>query len=218
MKKQLNPKSKEALRAFTISDLTASSEAEGVIEGHAAVFEQKTDIAGLFYETIERGAFDQTNFDDVLLSTNHDLGKIPLARSRRNNGNSTMQLAIDEKGLFIRATLDTENNQEAKALYSAITRGDIDGMSFIFYVEQERWEDLDKDQPHRRIEKIGRVREVSAVNFPAYPGTDISARDKATLDSAKKALDNARAAGLDNPDNEAEKEILKLKAEIQSKI
>ena len=214
MPKKLPKKDDRVIRSFDMPDVRVT-ENEGTIEGHAAVYGQKTNIGGWFYEVIERGAFDSTDFDDVLLSTNHDLRKIPLARSRRNNGNSTMQLTLDETGLFIRATLDIENNNDAKSLYSSVKRGDIDGMSFIFYVSEEKWEDLDSDMPTRRIQKIKKVIEVSAVTFPAYDGTDIHARDKEALENAKLALENARSNGLDNS---TELEILRLKNQIKGMI
>ncbi|MBU7320283.1 HK97 family phage prohead protease [Paenibacillus oleatilyticus] len=204
-------------RSFEMPDIRADAD-EKTIEGHAAVFDQKTNIGGWFFEVIERGAFDGCNFDDVLFSINHDLKKIPLARSRRNNANSTLQLSVDTKGLFIKAKLDTENNTESRALHSAVGRGDIQGMSFIFYIQEEKWENLDSDMPTRRIQKIKRVIETSAVTFPAYTGTDIQARDKTALDNARLALDNARSKGLDNSNNEQrELEILKFKAQILAK-
>jgi HK97 family phage prohead protease len=207
---KLPTKSEPVIRSFGIADLRAITD-QNSIDGHAAVYDQKTDIGGYFYEVIERGAFDGTNFDDVLFCINHDLRKIPLARSRRNNGNSTMQLSIDDQGLYIKAALDTEGNTEAKSLYSAVSRGDINGMSFMFYVEAERWTNLDTDMPTRYISKIKTVREVSAVNFPAYTGTDINARDQAALDNAIKALDNARSE-LDNSKDELE--VLRLRTKI----
>jgi hypothetical protein len=213
MSKKLPTTDEMVIRSFSMQDLQAA-ENENYIEGHAAVYNQKTNIGGYFYEVIERGAFDECDFDDVLFSVNHDLGKIPLARSRRNNGNSTMQLNLDNKGLYVRADLDTENNSEAKNLYSAVKRGDINGMSFIFYVQEDRWVDLDKDMPTRHIVKVKKVREVSAVNYPAYSGADINARDQAVLDNAVKALDNARSE-LDN--SQAELELLKLKTQILMK-
>ncbi|QNO14930.1 HK97 family phage prohead protease [Alkalicella caledoniensis] len=203
-------KAEPVKRSFGIQDIRAVDDGS-YIKGHAAVFDQKTKIGNWFYEIIERGAFDGCNFDDVLFSANHDLRKIPLARSRRNNGNSTMYLNIDEKGLYIKADLDVDNNTEAKSLYSAVKREDIDGMSFIFYVDEEKWEDLDSDMPIRRIQKISKVIEVSAVNFPAYSGTDINARDKEALDNAKLALENARSE-LDN--SKSELEVLKIKTQI----
>lgn len=168
------------------------------LEGHAAVFDVMTNIGGWYNEVIERGAFDGCDFDDVLFCVNHDTGKIPLARSRRNNGNSTMQLSIDNIGLFVGADLDTENNVEARQLYSSVERGDIDGMSFIFRVKQDQWENLDADVPTRRIQKIAKVYEAGAVNWPAYEQTDINARDKAALDNARIALENARSQELEN--------------------
>lgn len=213
-KKLLPTKDMEVKRSFGMADIRADEEGH-FIEGHAAVYNQRTNIGNCFYEVIERGAFDDTDFDDVLFSANHEWQKIPLARSRRNNENSTMNLNVDEKGLYVRADLDTENNSEARSLYSSVKRGDIDGMSFIFYVEEERWIDLDTDMPTRYVSKIKRVREVSAVNFPAYEGTDINTRDKTALDNAKLALDNARSHELDN--SKEQLELLRLKTQILSK-
>jgi HK97 family phage prohead protease len=128
---------------------------------------------------------------------------IPLARSRRNNGNSTMQLSVDMQGLNIdRINLDTENNTTARALYSAVERGDITGMSFLFSIGDEEWDNLETDHPTRRIKRIESVVEVSAVTFPAYEDTEIYAR-------SKEALINARSKGQTNESNELE--LLKLK-------
>ncbi|MDO9592588.1 MAG: HK97 family phage prohead protease [Erysipelotrichaceae bacterium] len=165
--------------------------------GLAAVVESRTNIGNLFIEVIERGAFDATDLTDVLFFVNHDMSKIPLARSRRNNGNSTMLLNVDERGLNMEATLDIEHNTDARALVSAIKRNDITGMSFLFTVKEDSWENLNSDLPTRRIKRIGRVREVSAVNFPAYEETEIHARTNDSLECERQALDNARAQGVD---------------------
>lgn len=182
-----------------------------IIEGHAAIFDQRTNIEGVFYEVIERGAFDGCDFKDVPLFVNHDFGQIPLARSRRNNGNSTLTLTVDDVGLAIRAKLDIENNPAAKTLYSAVERGDISGMSFAFVIDDAEWQDLNSDMPTRRIKKIKQVLDVSACTFPFYEGTDLHARALSTLESEKKALENARAQSLDN---DSELEILRLKNRI----
>lgn len=212
--KKLPNKEQPVKRNFGLMDLRAIDDGN-YIEGHPAIYDQMTNIGGWFNEVIERGAFDQCDFDDVLFSVNHDLRKIPLARSRRNNGNSTMQLIVDGKGLNIKADLDVENNSEARSLYSAVKRQDIDGMSFIFFVRDEKWEDLDSDMPTRRIQSIKKVIEVSAVNFPAYTGTDINARDQSVLDNAAKALENARSQ-LDN--SKGELELLQLRNQMLMKM
>lgn len=192
-------------RGFTANFRAAGSDNENtghIVEGKAAVCEQETrivDVFGEFIEVIRKGAFDETDFDDVRLLVNHDFNGIALARSRRNNKSdkpNTMQLFVDENGdVNINADLDTENNEQARALYSAISRGDMDGMSFCFFVSEEnqRWHDRDGVKV-REILKVDKVIEVSAVNFPAYGGTNINSR---SLDSDRRALENARAV-LDN--------------------
>lgn len=182
------------------------------LEGHAAVFNSITNIGGWFNEVIERGAFDGCDLDDVLFFVNHDTSKIPLARSRRNNGNSTMQLKVDNTGLFMHADLDVDNNPEARQLYSSVERDDIDGMSFMFRVAEDRWEDLDTEMPTRHILKIAKAFEVSAVNWPAYEDTDINARDKVALDNARRALDNARSS--QKLENSKAVDVYKLKNKI----
>lgn len=182
------------------------------ITGRPIVYNSRTDL-GYFDEIIEAGALDKANLKDVAFLVNHDTQMIPLARSRNNNKNSTMQMTVDKEGMGIRVNLDTENNSEAKNLYSAIKRGDITGMSFMFTIDGEEWENMETDHPTRRIKSIDRVFEVSAVTFPAYEATEISARNKEALDSAKRALDSAQQS-LDS-----DKEALELeKAKNRNKF
>lgn len=181
------------------------NEQTGIVTGRPIVYNSRTDL-GYFDEVIEPGALDKTDLRDVRFLVNHDLSRIPLARSRNNNANSTMQLMPDAEGMAIRVNLDVENNADARSLYSAIERGDLSGMSFMFGIEDEEWEGLDTDHPTRHIRSISRVIEVSAVTFPAYADTTISVRNKEALESAKAALDSAKRS-LDS-----ELELAKAKA------
>ena len=183
------------------------------ITGRPIVYDSTTNL-GYFNEVIERGALDKANLKDVRFLVNHNTDMIPLARSRNNNENSTMQLEVDNDGMVIRVNLDTENNTEARNLYSAIKRGDITGMSFMFTIDDEEWEGLETETPTRHIRKIGTVFEVSAVTFPAYESTEISARDKEALDNAKSLLESKRSQLL-----ESNKEALELeKAKLRNKF
>lgn len=175
------------------------------IIGRPIVYEEKADL-GFFAEVIEKGALDKTDLTDVRFLVNHDTSKIPLARSRKEVKNSTMQLLADEKGLAIRVNLDVENNTESRNLYSAVSRGDISGMSFMFNISDEEWEDLDSDYPTRHIKSISRVVEVSAVTFPAYDATQINVRNKESLDKAKSTLE-----GVNDNTDDVELEKLKMK-------
>ena len=164
------------------------------ITGQPIVFGENYDN-GIFIETIDAGALDEADLKDVRLLVNHDMAMIPLARSRNNNANSTMQLERVDGGLNIRANLDIENNPTAAELYSAVTRGDISGMSFCFTVRTEQWTDLETDHPVRHITGIDKVFEVSAVTMPAYEATSIEARsaDEQALESARAALESVKA-------------------------
>lgn len=193
-----------------------SERGESVIEGRPIVYGSRTRMRAYFDEwdeEIVKGALDRTDLTDVRFLVNHDVSRIPLARSRRNNGNSTMQLIVDDEGMKIRAAVDTQNNAEARSLYSAVERGDISGMSFMFSISDEEWLDLDGEIPIRRITGIGSVVEVSAVTFPAYASTEIYARGKDAMENAQSALEKARqqrAASLEK--DEAEK--LRLQIQI----
>ena len=183
------------MRSFDFEVRAEENEEHGsMLTGRPIVYNATTDL-GYFFERIDQGALDNADLRDVKFLVNHDTGMIPLARSRRNNENSTMQMIIGSAGMDIRVDLDTENNAEARALYSSVKRGDLSGMSFMFTVDRDEWQDLDTDKPTRIIKGISRVFEVSAVTFPAYEQTSITARTaEEALERAKSALESARKA------------------------
>ena len=89
-------------------------------------------------------------------------------------------------------------------------------MSFAFYIEKDgdKWENLRSEHPTRHVRSISRVTEVSAVTRPAYEATEISARDKEALESAKATLESVRCQSL-----ESEREALELeKAKLKNKF
>lgn len=190
----------------------ASDDSGTYISGRPIVYNSRTNI-GPFDEVIERGALDKSDLKDVRFLVNHDTSKIPLARSRNNNKNSTMQLSVDDKGMAIRVNLDIENNAEARSLYSAVQRGDISGMSFMFGIDDEEWEGLESEHPTRHIRSISTVVEVSAVTFPAYKDTEINARSKEALENARLTLENVRSQEPTLVDTN-EIELLKMKTKI----
>ena len=182
------------IRAFEFDVKADNSEEHGhFLTGRPIVYNASTNL-GWYTEIIDRGALDKTDLKDVRFLINHNTDMIPLARSRNNNENSTMQMSVDENGMEIRVDLDTENNAEAKSLYSAVERGDITGMSFMFTVDKDTWDEPESDHPTRNILEIGKVFEVSAVTFPAYQQTSISARgmDDA-LEGARTSLESVKA-------------------------
>lgn len=183
------------IRAFDFEIRAEQNEEHGhFLTGQPIVYNERTDL-GWYDEIIEDGALTDTDLRDVRFLVNHNTDMIPLARSRNNNANSTMQMEITPNvGMSIRVDLDVENNAEAKSLYSAVERGDISGMSFMFRVDADKWDDLESEHPTRRITNISKVFEVSAVTFPAYEATSIQARGLSdALESAMVSLESAKA-------------------------
>lgn len=187
---------------------------EGIIEGYPIVFNERTAIGNYFYEEIDPHALDNADLSDVKLLINHDNSMVPVARHRRGK-RSTMDVSINENGMFIKAVVDKENNSDAKKLCSAIERGDIEDMSFCFGIEIEdngdRWFNIDAEMPVRRIMKIRKVYEVSAVNDGAYPQTSINARSLSSLDNEKMMVANIKAKALENENRSKDTKGLDLK-------
>lgn len=182
------------IRMFNFEVRAQQNEEHGhFLEGTPIVFDARTDL-GYCDEIIAPGALDEADLRDVRFLVNHNTDMIPLARSRNNNEHSTMQMTVEEDGMNIRVDLDTENNSDARALYSAVERSDLDGMSFMFSVNEDKWEGLETDHPTRTITKLGKIFEVSAVTFPAYEQTSISARGLSdALENARASLESAKA-------------------------
>ena len=195
-------------RAFDAAFETREEDSSGIITGRPVVLNSRTDL-GFCDEVIDSGALQKTDLRDVRLCLNHDTSYV-YARSRQNNGSSTMQIMTDAIGLTFTAGLDIQNSPKAQDLYSAVKRGDIDKMSFMFTIDGYEWENLKSDHPTRHITSIGTIFEISAVTFPAYDSTSISARDASALESVKRELEKARASLREAPDG-ADVELAKAK-------
>lgn len=138
------------------------------VSGYAAIFNEETDIGGMFREVVMPGAFKEAiGRDDVVFLINHD--GLPLARTR----SGTLKLTEDDKGLFIETELDPED-PDVKSIVPKMKRGDLDKMSFAFWPDLQEWDDT-KEPPLRRIKKV-RLYDVSIVTTPAYDGTEIGLR------------------------------------------
>lgn len=155
------------------AEFRADSES-GLIVGVPIVFDTPTDIGGAFQETIVKGAIaERVLKNDVGFYFNHDLNSMRIARSiiplDKLGG---MEFEIGGKEVKVRINANRKRS-DANDLYLGIEDGTIDGMSFMFAVAEERWEDENTDYPKRFITRIEPIIEVSAVNYPAYKSTSI---------------------------------------------
>ena len=138
------------------------------IKGYAAVFNSPETYG--YTEVIAPTAFDGADMSDVVLRYNHNDSFMVLARTR----NKSLKLEVDEKGLFMDATLQ-DDITEHRNIFNAVKSELIDKQSFAFTVDEDEY---DYDTDTRTITRIGKLFDVSVVDQPFYNATDVSvARD-----------------------------------------
>lgn len=156
------------------------------ISGHAAVFYDGTpdtefDVWGIYTERIMPGAFDDALKDsDVRALFNHDPNQI-LGRSSAG----TLVLSTDDIGL--QYSVDLPDTQIGRDVWESVARGDIQGNSFSFRVEEETAAVSDDGRAVREITKVQPLFDVGPVTFPAYESTDVQAR---SIEDARKWQDD----------------------------
>lgn len=154
---------------FEVRALEENEEKELWVEGYAVRFNEPTVLweydGKEFKEQVDDRAFDDADLSDVIFNYNHS-GKV-IARTR----NKTLQLSVDDKGLYIKARVD--GTEEGRRIYEEIKGGYIDRMSYSYTVSEA---DYDSENRIRTIRKIKKLYDVSAVDIPAYDTTSIYAR------------------------------------------
>lgn len=155
---------------LTISAAEKRIESDCYVEGYATTFDQpyllyEYSDGTKFYERIDRNALDGADLSDVIFQYNHS-GRV---YARKSNG--TLGIEANEKGLFVFA--DLSKTDAARGMYQDIASGMATKMSWGFTVIEESY---DRATHTRSILKVGKVYDVSAVDFPANDSTEISAR------------------------------------------
>lgn len=174
-----------------IEQRDADTQEDMILVGYPILFDTPTTIGkgdNVYTEVIQRGALDGVDFNDTRLIYNHDMNKIPLARTGK-----TMELYVDEVGLRMRATLP--NTEEARGVYTAVQRGDLENMSFAFTVSDDG-HIYDAGTRTRSIHKIDKVFEVSIVPYPAYKETVVSVEARSMIEDVHSKLDSTERKDL----------------------
>lgn len=150
------------------------------VEGYASVFDKRSGNLGGFVEKVRTTAFNKTIKEaDVRALWNHDPQYV-LGRT----GAGTLELSIDDSGLYYRSLLP--NTSYAKDLAELLERRDVRESSFTFFKVQDEWEVNDLGQAERSLIEVGLI-DVAPVTFPAYPdATSGVARRNALMSLAKR--------------------------------
>lgn len=153
-------------------EVRATVDAGPVIDGYAAVFNELSLDLGGWRERVAPGAFARSVADnDVRALWDHD-SKYVLGRNRAG----TLTLEEDERGLGVEIL--PPGTEWAGDLLKSMKRGDVNQMSFGFYVRQDEW--IEEDGVLVRVLRDVDLFDVSVVTFPAYTQTSAEARKRAT--------------------------------------
>ena len=148
---------------------------EHIVEGYAIVFNTLSVDLGGYREIILPTAVDDELIrkSDIYYLFNHNNNSTPLARSKYGEG--SLHLTIDEKGL--KYSFNCLNSE----FYEIVKRGDLDKSSFAFSLPSdgsgEEWVKSEEYNYIRRITKIDKLYDCSAVLSPAYSSTELYARN-----------------------------------------
>ncbi len=147
---------------------TVQEEDRNYIEGYALKFGQESKDLGGFREIIERGSLDNADLSDVVALFNHNPNYV---LARKNSEVETLQLTVDDTGLFYRFEVDEEVSY-IKDLYLNIRKGNISKSSFAFRINEngQKWEKRGTDYL-RTITSFKGIYDVSPVTVPAYNDT-----------------------------------------------
>ena len=178
------------------------------IKGYAAVFNSPETYG--YTEVIAPTAFDNADMSDVVLRYNHEDTFMVLARTRNNS----LKLSVDDKGLYIDATLQ-DNITQHRDIYNAIDSGLIDKQSFAFIVDEDNY---DYDTDTRTITKIGKVFDVSVVDQPFYNATDVSVARDLNDEFLTRRAELRKAHELELEEKRKAEELEKKKQELLAKL
>ena len=145
---------------------------EFILSGYFIKFDEVTELWPGYFEVIKREGVEKAIQNaDIRALFNHD-DSLVLGRT----GNRTVTLGVDEIGLFGDIIINKEDPQAIGA-YARVQRGDVVGCSFGFIPIKINTEERDDGSYLDTILEL-EIFEVSPCTFPAYPQTEIAARQK----------------------------------------
>ena len=196
------------LGMLEVRSVEEGAEPSFYVEGYASTFEpyKLYEFEGNdYYEVIDRSAFDNADLSDVVFLRDHE-GRV-LARTK----NGSVELSMDDHGLKVRANLGL--TKAAREMREEIEVGNYSQMSFAFVVDDEEY---DKKTRTRVIRSIRKLYDISAVAFPANPGTDIGVSMRDYFNGVIEA-EKAERLEAERRAKEIERLKLKLRLEMERK-
>lgn len=174
-------------REYRSLEIRRAERAEGdeknyIVDGYFTTFNDTYELYRdgnyIVKETMDRDAFKNTDMSDVVFQINHE-GRV-YARTR----NGSIELDFDEHGAHHRTNLGLTSS--SRSVYEDVDAGLYDRMSFAFTVTKDSYTEEEQNDGSvvltRTILEVGKIYDISVVDFPANPNTAISARTKELCD------------------------------------
>ena len=143
------------------------------IKGYVVKFNERSSLLyDEWYERVAKGAFAKSLEQNTIKALWNHNSDIVLGSTK----SKTLQLVEDDIGL--RFELELPNSSQARDIYESIKRGDVDGVSFGFYVRDngDKWEYLKEEDVYERTLLDIDLIEISPTPFPAYPTSEVGKR------------------------------------------
>ena len=176
-------------QAYFRSDFRVREETEGevILEGYFIVYNQKIELWRGFTEEIMLGACTESlrSGENIMALFNHNRDLVIGSTQGRS-----LELIEDFAGVYGRVAINREDS-DAMNVYQRVKRGDVQGCSFGFSIESEKYTNHDDGSVACQIEKV-KIYEVSICPFPAYPTTSIQARKEEWEGQERRRLEEIR--------------------------
>lgn len=170
------------------------------IKGYVVKFNDRSLLLyDEWYEKVSRGAFTKSLQENTIKALWNHNSDIVLGSTKSKT------LSLEEDSIGLRFDLDLPNTAQGKDIFESIKRGDVDGVSFGFYVRKDEWEYLKEDDVYERTLLDIDLVEISPTAFPAYPTSEVG----------KRSLEQRH---LKTKDQRAHDEILKRQLEARLKL
>jgi HK97 family phage prohead protease len=157
--------------------------------GYASVYDVWYDVlggpeAGGWREMVRSGAGRKTlnRKPDVHFLLNHD------GASMARTTSGTMMLDEDERGLLVDVPSLDLRSPLVLTVYSAMTRQDMDAMSYAFRVNAQEWNGDYTERTILEYDLAVKGADVSIVTYPANDYTIAQIRSEARVDELRSAV------------------------------
>ncbi|MEK3740052.1 HK97 family phage prohead protease [Paenibacillus sp. FSL R5-0636] len=194
--------SEKVIRYLPAKIEVRSTEGEGesqtqTIGGYVVKFNQRSQLIwGEFYERVAKGAFSRSLSENVIKAFWNHRSDFVLGSTKPG----TLRLLEDDVGLSFE--IDLPNNTWGNDAYESVRRGDVDGVSFGFYVRSngDAWEYIKEEDVYIRTLLDINLFEVSPTPFPAYLDSEVDQR----------SIDQLGITSKEQRKNEKEKLLLEI--------